>query len=412
MNTNLLDIIKRIIAEQGKGILADPPRLRAFFMDLAKDEPRQERLAFGRCMELGSYEALKNARTPEERRQKKETLADLLHTKTGIYKDHCEGALDLLEAVMFGVTPEPGPGVKSGTPVSPKPPPPPKPETGFCTNCGEQLPAKAKFCMTCGTQTASSPLEVPPEQKTIQEAFAGFVRVDGGTFLMGTPEGGEENERPVRSVTVSGFYMSRFPVTQREWFEVMGKNPSYFKGDKLPVETVSWFDAIEYANEKSRRAGLTLAYTIKKGWFGKDVTWNRAANGYRLPTEAEWEFAARGGHGSPGNFTYSGSNNIDEVAWHEGNSAGSTQEVGSKMPNALGLYDMSGNMCEWCWDWFSPYPSVNETDPAGPAAGEDYTRVARGGSWDDTPDYARSAFRHDEFPDNRYSFLGFRVVRP
>jgi len=246
-----------------------------------------------------------------------------------------------------------------------------------------------------------------------------LVRIPGGTFLMGTHSGGNDNERPVRMVTISGFYMSRHPVTQGEWFDVVGSNPSHFQGGRLaagvnwrnlPVENVSWFDAVEFANWKSIWAGLEPAYTITGTGANRTVVWNREANGYRLPTEAEWEFAARGGDRTPGHFIFSGSDTADEVAWHQGNSGGRTHEVGRLRPNALGLYDMSGNVSEWVYDRFGPYPSAAQTNPTGPAAG--VSRVARGGGWNLPPGNARSAIRRVVNPVNRYTFIGFRVVRP
>ena len=263
-------------------------------------------------------------------------------------------------------------------------------------------------------------------------AIGEFVRVPGGTFQMGSPAGAwasQDRERPVRSVTVSGFYMSRHPVTQREWRELMGTTVRQQRdmaerdqgwgglsgeGDNHPMYNVSWFEAIEFANRKSLRAGLTPAYTISWVWDGErhvqTVTWNRNANGYRLPTEAEWEFAARGGHGSPGNFMFSGSNTAGDVAWYGGNCGGGTRPVGTRQPNALGLYDMSGNVWEWVYDRWGAYPNMAQTNPAGPAAGG--IRVRRGGSWFFTPASARSATRVGSIPDNRSEFIGFRVVRP
>jgi formylglycine-generating enzyme required for sulfatase activity len=138
------------------------------------------------------------------------------------------------------------------------------------------------------------------------------------------------------------------------------------------------------------------------------VNWN--ANGYRLPTEAEWEYAARGGNGSPGNFIYSGSNNADAVAWFSGNSGNRTHPVGTKAPNSLGLYDMSGNVWEWVWDLFGTYPSSAQTDPRGPATGS--YRVLRGGFWNSAAAGVRSAYRGGIPPTDRGKNIGFRVVRP
>ena len=200
--------------------------------------------------------------------------------------------------------------------------------------------------------------------------------------------------------TANSFYMGKYEVTQKEWTAIMGSNPSYFKGDNLPVEYITWFDAVEYCNKRSQKEGLTPAYTIRdrnrspgtgSPITSADVTWNQNANGYRLPTEAEWEYAARGGNGSPGNFTYAGSNNADEVAWYNGNR---THNVGTKKPNGLGLYDMSGNVSEWCWDKGS------------------YGRILRGGGWSGSANDVRSAARVSQNEGAvQSSSVGFRVVR-
>ena len=261
---------------------------------------------------------------------------------------------------------------------------------------------------------AVAPRPVPAQTTP---AIPGFVRVEGGTFQMGSNDGGD-NEKPVHTVKITSFYMGKYEVTQKEWKAVMGSNPSYFKGDNLPVEKVSWYDAVEFCNRLSEKEKLTPAYAIDKSqedWsnHNKDdvlkwtIRWNRNANGYRLPTEAEWEYAARGGNGSPGNFTYAGSNNVDEVAWYDKNSAGSTQEAGAKKPNGLGLYDMSGNVWEWCWDWYGDYPSGAKSDPIGVSSGA--YRVYRGGGWGDEEAYARSVGGGN--PYNRFNHIGFRLAR-
>jgi formylglycine-generating enzyme required for sulfatase activity/rubredoxin len=200
--------------------------------------------------------------------------------------------------------------------------------------------------------------------------------------------------------------MAKYPVTQREWIEVMGNNPSNFMGDDLHVEQVSWFAAIEFCNRLSQKEGLAPAYTINR----KNVNPNRSANGYRLPTEAEWEYAARGGNGSPGNFKYSGSNNVDEVAWYDWNSGKKTHLVGEKKANGLGLYDMSGNVWEWCWDWYGDYTGSAQTDPVGISSGS--IRVLRGGDWGHSDRVVRSALRGYDNPSNRNSNIGFRLVLP
>jgi formylglycine-generating enzyme required for sulfatase activity len=240
-------------------------------------------------------------------------------------------------------------------------------------------------------------------------APVGMILVEGGTFMMGSPSsepGRNQREGPQHSVTVSSFWMGKYPVTQAEWVEVMGGNPSYFRNNaNSPVENVSWFRAIEYCNLRSVRAGLTPVYTIS----GTNVTWDRNANGYRLPTEAEWEFAARGGNKAGSGFIYSGSNNIDDVAWFNGNSGDSTHPVGSKKPNQLGIHDMNGNVLEWLWAWFGSYTDEEKTNPIGPNSGTG--RVLRGGSWSSSMEHVRISARSGLEPTLRSTSFGFRVVR-
>jgi formylglycine-generating enzyme required for sulfatase activity len=276
------------------------------------------------------------------------------------------------------------------------------------------------YLLTTKTTGKAPIAETTPQTAQKATPIPGFVRVEGGTFQMGS-NNGETDEMPVHTVTVKSFSMAKYPVTQKEWIAVMGNNPSYFKGDNLPVECVSWYDMIEYCNRFSEKEGLTPAYTINKSqkdWNNESeydelkwtVRWNRNTNGYRLPTEAEWEYAAKGGNGSPGNYAYAGSNNVDEVAWYGENSAGSTQEVGAKKPNGLGLYDMNGNVWEWCWDWYGAYGTANQTDPIGASSGS--YRVSRGGSRGNSAQGVRSTLRGNGDPSVRDGGLGFRLVRP
>jgi formylglycine-generating enzyme required for sulfatase activity len=234
-----------------------------------------------------------------------------------------------------------------------------------------------------------------------------MVRVSGGTFTMGSPsnEANRDNGEAQHQVTISAaFYIGKSEVTQKEWVAVMGSNPSSFKGDNLPVEQVSWYDAIEYCNKRRLKEGLTPAYTVS----GTTVTWNREANGYRLPTEAEWEYAARGGSGAAYRI-YAGSNSVDSVGWWGSNSGNKTHPAGTKGANSLGIHDMSGNVYEWCWDWYASYGISSQTDPRGASSGS--ARVARGGSWDSLGPYLRSASRDSTAPSRRGSNLGFRLVR-
>jgi len=281
------------------------------------------------------------------------------------------------------------------------------------------------LCLLFGSCSLGTDIE------TIRERFQKqkMVYVPGGSFEMGDVKNeGDSDEKPVHTVTLTGFYMGKYQVTQAQYRAVMGSNPSYFSSNpanwetgRRPVETVSWYDAIEFCNALSIKEGLSPYYNIDK--VNKDpnnkdnydymkwtVTRNSAANGYRLPTEAQWEYAAKGGNGTPGNYTYSGSNTVGDVAWYFDNSNSMTHEVGKKQPNGLGLYDMSGNVREWCWDWYGSYSTEAQTDPVGASSG--YSRVRRGGGWFNNAQYARSAYRLNIYPYNRYSYLGFRLVRP
>jgi formylglycine-generating enzyme required for sulfatase activity len=231
-----------------------------------------------------------------------------------------------------------------------------------------------------------------------------LVRVEGGTFKMGSANG-EDDERPVHEVTVKSFYIGKYEVTRKEWVEVMGNNPSNWKGDNLPVEQVSWYEAVEFCNKLSVKEGLAPAYRGS----GDSITCDFSASGYRLPTEAEWEYAAKGGNRDAIYYEYSGSNSVDSVAWYSGNSGNRTHPVGTKQPNSLGIYDMSGNVWEWCWDWYGNYSGGAQSNPRGASSGS--SRVGRGGGWDYSASSVRSAYRGSGTPSSRYSSMGFRVAR-
>jgi formylglycine-generating enzyme required for sulfatase activity len=224
-----------------------------------------------------------------------------------------------------------------------------------------------------------------------------MVAIPGGTFLMG---GTPPWERTQHSVTVGNFYMGKYEVSQGEYALYKPEHVSYFTGDKLPVEWVSWYDAVGYCNWLSGQEGLAPAYTIN----GNKVTWDKGANGYRLPTEAEWEYACRAGTTTP--FS-TGENITTEQANYNG--SGTTVEVDSFDANAFGLYNMHGNVFEWCWDWYDDYPEGEETNPAGPDTGAD--RVVRGGGLDNGAQNLRSAVRSYGAPSAQYSDAGFRLAR-
>ena len=257
-------------------------------------------------------------------------------------------------------------------------------------------------------------------------------RINSGSFRMGDPAGGDMSwAQPQHSVTLSkGFYMGIHQVTQEQWTAVMtgsdnNPNPSYFTSDaesgevqiKRPVESITWFDAIEFCNRLSERAGLEKVYTITGitrtgGATGQiiaaTVTAEWSKNGFRLPFEAEWEYACRAGTTTDWSF---GTANIDNFVWYYGISNSRTHQVGKKTANAWGLFDTHGNVWEWCWDWYDDYddPPVAKTDPRGPASGTN--RVIRGGSWSDSAEDTRSADRIGNVPGSRGRSVGFRVVR-
>ena len=217
-----------------------------------------------------------------------------------------------------------------------------------------------------------------------------MVFVKGGTFQMGS-NNEDSDEKPIHTVTVSDFYMSATEVTQAQWKAVMGSNPSNWKGDNLPVESVSWNDVQKFLKKLNKSTG----------------------ENYRLPTEAEWEYAARGGvekNGRSSQTKYAGSNNIDEVAWYDDNSGSKTHPVGQKNPNELGLYDISGNVWEWCNDWYDEdyYSSSSINNPQGANSGG--ARVLRGGSWYYDAWNCRVANRLSNSPALRLSDFGFRLV--
>lgn len=222
-----------------------------------------------------------------------------------------------------------------------------------------------------------------------------FIFIEGGTFQMGSPETEIDrfSDETLHQVTVADFYLGKTPVTQKQWREIMGGNPSHFKNcDDCPVETVSWYEAQAFIDKLNTKTGMK----------------------FRLPTEAEWEYAARGGRKSTASNLYAGSNNLDEVGWYDKNSNGKTHPVAAKKPNELGLYDMSSNVYEWCQDWYDEkyYGECQKKgtveNPTGPESGS--RRVVRGGSWYYDARYCRSAYRNRINPAYCGVNIGFRLV--
>ncbi|MBN8860959.1 MAG: formylglycine-generating enzyme family protein [Sphingobacteriales bacterium] len=233
-----------------------------------------------------------------------------------------------------------------------------------------------------------------PVVPTVSQAFLDSIRenmvwVTGGSFIMGNNIS-EPDERPAYEVVIDGFAISRYPVTQRQWMVIMERNPSDFPGcDQCPVDKVSWDDAQVFIKKLNMLTG-------KK---------------YTLPTEAEWEYAAKGGRDAPGNFRYAGSDDIDSVGWYAGNSGRMPHPVGQKKPNELGLYDMTGNVWEWCQDWYAKfyYEQNENNNPQGPPSGSG--RVRRGGSWYTQSTSCKTSTRNNVRQDYFDDIGGFRLAQ-
>ena len=223
------------------------------------------------------------------------------------------------------------------------------------------------------------------QEELLQKLNVEMVFVEGGTFMMGCERGGDcwQAETPLHSVTLSSFSIGKYPITQKLWKAIMENNPSKFEGDSLPVENVSWGEVQDFISKLNARTGKN----------------------YQLPTEAQWEYVARGGSKSK-RYKYSGSNNVDNVAWYNDNSGGKTHPVGTKQSNELGIYDMNGNVWEWCHDWYDNYAGNKQTNPTGPAIGSE--RVLRGGSWGSSAWHCRVSFRNHR--TGRCDNSGFRLA--
>ena len=298
-------------------------------------------------------------------------------------------------------------GVVSSTPPAIAPKEPTK-MAEACIRCsqtlvGGKMPTKGVNINLSGNSNYSSQ-SMSRNQDFIETAWGinmKMIWVEGGDFLMGctSEQGGDCNndEQNVRRVTVDGFYIGMFEVTQSQWEKVMGisiyqqkakaeASSTFGVGPDYPMYYVSWDEAMEFCRILSNKTGRT----------------------YTLPTEAQWEYAARGGNKNE-ETKYAGSNMIDAVAWYTDNSGDNTHIVGSKRANALGIYDMSGNVYEWCKDWYAEsYVSYDTNNPVGPSSGS--CRVSRGGNWSDYSFYCRVADRGCYYPGRRVSLLGFRVV--
>ena len=245
------------------------------------------------------------------------------------------------------------------------------------------------------TATSKSEESLPITSDTIREADAKrMIKIPAGTITLRDEHSGNKLTTHIKE-----FLLDKYPLTQDLYREITGENPSHFAGDDRPVERVSWFDAVKFCNLLSDKLQFERAYQIS----GKQVTLNKEANGFRLPTEAEWEYACRAGTAGD---RYG---ELDDIAWHDKNSEGKTHSVGLKSPNQWGLYDMLGNVWEWCWDWYDIYPKVEQDIWHGPEIGE--YRVVRGGGWVLDGDSCRCAYRNDARPSDPGQYGGFRIAR-
>jgi formylglycine-generating enzyme required for sulfatase activity len=278
-------------------------------------------------------------------------------------------------------------------------------------------------------------VEKAPEdvQKPVPKSIVEMAQINTGTFMMGSPvtEPDRFNDEARHSVTLTkNFYMGKYLVTQAQWKAVTGKTieqqqaldstseTDFGRGADYPVYFVNWYEVVEFCNKLSVMEGLDPVYSLNdktdtNEWGEQGEAWNSIKmdmdkNGYRLPTEAEWEYACRAGTTTAYN---TGDKVSDNIGWNKNNSDKKTYEVGLKAANNLGLYDMNGNLYEWCWDWYGKdyYSSSPKNDPVGPEAGA--SRVKRGGCLIHEDNYMRSAFRYDSAPSDRYYSSGFRLVR-
>ncbi|HVP39347.1 MAG TPA: SUMF1/EgtB/PvdO family nonheme iron enzyme [Candidatus Saccharimonadales bacterium] len=258
-----------------------------------------------------------------------------------------------------------------------------------------------------------------------------MVAVPAGGFFMGSPPGetGHDTSETRHLVTLTHpFSLGRYEVTQERWQALMGWNESDFSGADRPVDEVTWYDAVDFCNRRSAAEGLPPAYALSGVYRSGNhillaqVAWDRSADGYRLPTEAEWEYACRAGSttafANGGAMVWAGriapegcwsDSVLDAIGWYCGDAPGGTRPVGGKAANAWGLYDMHGNVWEWCWDWAWAYPPGAATDPTGPDTGE--FRVRRSGAWDRGSSACRSASRYYGAPGFHYVAYGLRVAR-
>ena len=394
MKDLLREQLIRIVQDYGADILKDPGKVKGLLKDFCPEEPRGKIFAITQCLREGIHRELIDSSKRKTIRIELSRLIRKIHDNFGLKEDISRWAVETI-ALALGIIRE-----EESTEV------PWKNETQVI----EEKHPKMKIEILQNSTTKEKVLRTTNGDE--------LIYVERGSFIMGDTWGdGFPYEKPTHKVTLTyDFHIGKYPVTFEEYDKYCMRTSAKRPGDfswgrgRRPVINVSWWDAISYCNWLSEKEGIPKAYDDKGNIldkYGKTTTDITEVVGYRLPTEAEWEYAARGGNKSKG-YKYSGSDNADDVAWCYQNSGGKTQEVGTKLPNELGIYDMSGNVWEWCSDMFKGYSGSPQTNLYNSI---DFYRVLRGGSWYNIATDARVAYRNFYTPSYTYAVLGFRITR-
>ena len=405
MNELVRDELIRIVRENGEDVLLDPVRTKAFLNDFCGNKYRREINSITLALKEGAATELLNSRRNRTERFAIARLSKNLEESFGFPKQQTIWTVESI-AIALGVL-EPDEGRHSSV------------ETASSTqkNPVDDERKEAQIDESSYARSDNT-AKTKPDREIRTPNGDELVYVEGGTFVMGnTWKNGYSDEKPTHNVTLTyDFYIGKYEATFNEYdafCNVTGKSKPSDSGwgrERRPVINVSWWDAIAYCNWLSEKEGLSKAYDNKGNLLDKDgrvTTDSSKVVGYRLLTEAEWEYAAKGGNQSKG-YIYSGSDKVNHVAWYASNSRSKTQEVGMKEPNELGLYDVSGNVWEWCSDWYGSYSSSSQTNPYNSSGSY---RVERGGSCYSFATGVRVAYRNRSSPTYTFNVIGFRIGR-
>ncbi|HNQ71515.1 formylglycine-generating enzyme family protein, partial [Mesotoga prima] len=393
MKDLLREQLIRIVQEYGVDILKDTGKVKGLLKDFCPEEPRGKIFAITQCLREGIHRELIDSSKRKTIRIELSRLIRKIHDNFGLKEDISRWAVETI-ALALGI-------------ISEK-------ETVITTERSQVIEQKR-----VETHKVISHERIVEERGKRTTNGDELIYVERGSFIMGDTWGdGFPYEKPTHKVTLTyDFHIGKYPVTFEEYDKYCMRTSAKRPGDfswgrgRRPVINVSWWDAISYCNWLSEKEGIPKAYDDKGNIldkYGKTTTDITEVVGYRLPTEAEWEYAARGGNKSKG-YKYSGSDNADDVAWCYQNSGDELHEVGTKLPNELGLHDMSGNTWEWCSDWDDSYSSSPQTNPVDCRPGQ--YRVTRGGSWDDTSIDVRISCRDGGITADKHDVVGFRICR-